>query len=159
MTKRTESPSSGGPSLSHRTIRKSDALHSELVDWVTGLADWEIFFTGTYRGEFSEEASRKSFEKWAEIEIPEYSYLYSIERNPSRHGHHVHAIFADCDGIHRKTVWKKWFDRYGRAKVEQIRSREEAVSYVSKHVVGYMLKHGGWWNLKIGGDPPIGLVL
>lgn len=120
-----------------------------LSTWVHGLAPWSVYFTGTFSGEFSEAASQRAFERFMRRTYSSISYFYSIERNPSRSGHHVHALFADCAGLRRKAQWKSWKDRYGFARIEPVKSREDVAAYCSKHLVGYLTKAGGWWNFKL----------
>ena len=122
---------------------------ASIADWVHSLAPWSLYFTGTFEGEFSEASAQRAFERFMKKHAPDVTYFYSIERNPSRQGHHVHALGADCAGLQRKDFWKAWFDRFGRNRLEPVKSRQDVSDYCSKHLVGYLTKEGGWWNFRI----------
>jgi hypothetical protein len=77
--------------------------------------------------------------------LPQVSYFYALEQNPSRDGFHVHALWADTASVFRKEVWAAWFKRYGRARIEPVRSFEDVSGYCSK----YVTKEGAWWNVKL----------
>ena len=155
-----------GPSLSHRCVQnlsfpplssylkptpkvKEHELQ-QLSQWVHCLAPWSVFFTGTFEGEYSEASCQRAFERYAKKTLPGVSYFYSIESNPSRAGHHVHALLADCAGMKRTEMWEAWFKRFGRARVEPVRSIADVSEYCSKHLTSYLTKARGWWNFHLG---------
>jgi hypothetical protein len=137
------------PSVCTRTSNMTESELHQLSSWVYDLCPWSVFFTGTFKGEFSEGSASKAFERYMKRDLYGVSYFYSVERNPSRYGHHVHALFGHCPALQRSHAWRKWFTRYGRARVEPVRSREDVADYCSKHLAGYLTKEGGWWNQKV----------
>ena len=133
------------PLLAHTPRVRENELE-DLSQWVYFLAPWSVYFTGTFRGEYSEQSTQRAFERFMRKGYSSLSYFYSIESNPSREGHHVHALFADCEGLYRRDMWSKWFKRFGRVEIEPVRSQADVAAYCSKHLVGYLTKDGGWWN-------------
>ena len=118
------------------------------VEWIENLADWEVMFTGTYRWQASLDSTRRTFEKFMRLKEPHLSYFYCVEGNPSREGFHVHSLWADARGVFRKDAWAEWFKRYGRARIELVRSRGDVSEYASK----YLCKERGkfcWWDVKL----------
>ena len=120
-----------------------------VADWVGSLAPWSLFFTGTFEGEFSEASSVRAYERFMRKYLADVSYFFVIERNPSRAGHHVHALFADCESTQRSTVWAHWKRIYGRNRLEPVRSHGDVTDYCSKHCGEYLTKGHGWYNLKL----------
>ena len=121
----------------------------EISDFMNGLAPWQVFFTGTFKGSFSEQQTQRAFEKFMQRMYSEVTYFYVIEHNPSREGHHVHALMYSGEPIWRDSMNSAWFGRFGYAKVEKINSLEDVTRYCTKHVSNYLTKGGGWWNYKI----------
>ena len=58
---------------------------------------------------------------------------------------HAHSLWVDCASKSRRDVWRTWFDRYGRARIEPVRDKEDVTGYCSK----YVTKQGAWWDLKV----------
>jgi len=73
------------------------------------------------------------------------SYFYALERNPQRDGFHIHAVWCDCKNFSRRRVWKTWFERYGRNRIEPVNSQTDVTDYVAK----YVTKEGAWWDVKL----------
>ena len=126
-----------------------DKFKEQLTDWVTSLAPWKEFFTGTFAGEFSEAAAVRAFERFMRKHGSSISYFFVTEPNPSRAGHHVHAILADTYGLSYARLGKHWFKRYGFNKLEKIRSQEDVTAYCAKHAGKYLLKGTGWYNFQL----------
>ncbi len=122
-----------------------DGQKVELSAWVDGLASWCVIAHHTFAWEASIWSAQKSFEKFMARELHDVSYFYAIEQNPSRDGHHVHALWADCEAVHRSTVWRAWHALYGRNRIEPVRGQVDVVDYCAK----YVTKAGAWWNVKI----------
>jgi hypothetical protein len=78
-------------------------------------------------------------------EFPRLSYFYAVEENPSRDGHHIHAMFGDAKGLYRKEMWEGWFHRFGRATIEPVRGKADVADYCAK----YVCKNDVWWNVKL----------
>lgn len=133
------------PSVCPKIMRRSSANHQKMADWVHMLAPWQVKADFTFRGEFTQWSTQRAFERFMCRSLPSVSYFYAVERNPSRHGHHVHALFADCAGLQRRLVWDNWFKRFGRARIEPVRSSDDVTSYCSK----YCTKDDAWWDFKL----------
>jgi hypothetical protein len=149
----------------------------QMADWVNWLAPWQVIAHLTWKDWLDDhgfphgitvEGARKSFEKFMRRELPRLSYFYAIEPNPSREGSHVHALWADCGSVlttRRRSgdlvravagpegavdVWQSWFNRYGRAKIELVRSHDDVTRYCAKHLASsYTTKGAVWWNVKL----------
>lgn len=131
--------------LEHRAASKA-AMHA----WVSSLASWELVFHGTWKWEASCASAQRGFERWMRREAPDVSYFYALERNPSRDGFHVHSIWANTAGMYRKTLWERWFERFGRNKLEPIRSRIQVEEYLTKYVTKEVTwEERGWWNVHL----------
>ena len=136
--------------LETRTLPpEPDGTREQIAEFMDGLAPWQVFFTGTFKGSFTESQTQRAFEKFMQRNYSEITYFYVIEHNPSREGHHVHAVMYSGEPIWRDSLNQAWFGRFGYAKVEKINSRADVASYCSKHVNNYLTKGGGWWNYKI----------
>jgi hypothetical protein len=113
--------------------------------WVNNLAPWSVIAHQTFRWEASLDSTKRCYEKFMRRALPDVTYFYAIEQNPSRDGHHVHALWADCAGIQRSDVWEAWYARYGRARIEPCRNALDVASYCAK----YVCKERAWWDLKL----------
>jgi len=129
----------------NRTEAMAVAEKLELAGWVSSLAPWRVIAHHTFVWEASIWSAQKSFEKFMARELRDVSYFYAIEENPSRDGHHVHALWADCEAVQRSRIWERWKERYGRNRIEPVRSVMDVTSYCAK----YVTKEGAWWNVKI----------
>jgi hypothetical protein len=123
----------------------TDLQKLEMSCWVSNLANWEVIAHHTFEWEASIWSAQKSYERFMKRELHDVSYFYAIEQNPSRCGHHVHALWADCEGVQRSSIWDKWHEHYGRNRIEPVRSQNDVTDYCSK----YVTKEGAWWNVKI----------
>jgi hypothetical protein len=124
------------------------------VDWIESLVapdGWEVMATFTFRWEASLESARRCYERFIQQRLPRISYFYSIEPNPSRDGHHVHALWADCLTVNRKAIWQEVVGtsarpgRWGFARIEPVRSKADSSEYASK----YLCKADAWYNVKL----------
>lgn len=99
----------------------------------------------------SERNTKRYFEKHMRKHYTEWSYFYCVEQNPHRDGHHLHALLIPPTGVRVsfKEMGVRWWEHYGFNKVENIRSAEDVTGYCTKHVVRYLNKQGGWYNLEI----------
>ena len=128
-----------------RTGRLSDSEKLQMAEWVSGLAPWSVIAHHTFVWEASIWSAQKSFERFMARDCRDVSYFYAIEENPGRDGHHVHALWSNCEGVQRSRVWERWKERYGRNRIEPVRSVMDVASYSAK----YVTKEGAWWNVKI----------
>lgn len=76
--------------------------------------------------------------------LPGLSYFYAIEQNPSRDGHHVHAIWDSLEAP-RKATHREWLNRYGRNRIEPVRGLQAVENYCAK----YVCKEGAWWDFHL----------
>jgi hypothetical protein len=138
------------------TQRALDNL--QMAAWIQRLAPWQVMGHFTWRDKLfyyrdgsskacgvKQETARRYYEKFMDKEFPRLSYFYAIEENPSRDGHHIHALFSDCKTLYRKEMWSLWFEKFGRNKVEPVNCNQDVVDYVTK----YVTKDSAWWNVKL----------
>lgn len=123
--------------------RKWDA--EQMANWVNWLAPWEIIAHLTFSWECSLDSGRRVFERFMVRHLSRVSYFYALEQNPCRDGFHVHALWADAGSVFRKEAWSAWFQRYGRARIEPVRSYEDVSGYCAK----YVTKERSWWDVKL----------
>jgi len=104
--------------------------------WVRDLADWAVMATFTFRYErgVSCWSAMRIYVRTMQRRLPRVSYYVATEPNPSRDGHHIHALWADCGDVFRRDEWKHWFDRYGRNKIEPVHHPADAFGYASKYL-------------------------
>jgi hypothetical protein len=128
----------------------TDAQKIEMAVWVQCLAPWKVFATHTFSWEASIWSAQKSFERFLSRSLKHVSVFYAIESNPSRDGHHIHALWADCACVQRTVVWKRWKEVYGRNRIEPIEGFKDVCEYCAK----YVTKEGAWWNVRLA-DPTL----
>jgi hypothetical protein len=126
-----------------QTQRSLDKL--QMADWVNLLAPWDVISHLTFSWECSLDSGRRCYEKFMRKHLPQVSYFYALEQNPCRDGFHVHALWADAGSVFRKEAWSKWFNTYGRARIEPVRSHHDVSGYCSK----YVTKERAWWNVHL----------
>jgi hypothetical protein len=120
-------------------------LHVEMGDWVHSLAPWQVISHLTFRWEASIWSASRCYEKFMRTELRGVSYFYALEPNPGRDGYHAHALWVDCKNLRRSDIWRTWFKRYGRNRIEPVNSRDDVSDYCAK----YVTKEGSWWNVKL----------
>jgi len=123
----------------------TDQQRQEMFLWVNGLAPWKVIAHHTFVWEASIWSAQKSYERFMAKRCADVSYFYALEENPSRDGHHVHALWADCEGVQRSEIFARWKESYGRNRIEPVRSRQDVAAYCSK----YVTKERAWWNVKL----------
>jgi hypothetical protein len=150
----------------------NEALLVETALWLHKLAPWEDFATLTFVAQYSVEAATKAYLRFMGDQLPHVSHFYAIEPNPSRDGHHVHAIWTD-PVVKRKQCWSEWFTKYGRARIEPIGWRVgrgncvmsdaegwirgrglgsgDALLNVADYVSKYLIKDRSWWDVSLKG--------
>lgn len=134
-------------------IRRLSVRESFLA-WADQIAEWTTKADFTFHWNCNEFDARKKFEKWMRKTLPSTTYLYSIERDPNQHkvastsqginqSCHIHAIFdtnwhwLKQGNVFRRDVWEDWKTRYGRNRIEPVKSRSDALGYCMKKVFGY----------------------
>lgn len=122
----------------------STVLVGEMAKWVNSLARWRVFATHTFSWEATLWSSRRVYERFMRETLPGISYFYALEQNPCRDGFHVHAMW-DSPEAPRKATHREWLRRYGRNRIEPVRSFDDVVGYCSK----YVCKEGAWWDFHL----------
>jgi hypothetical protein len=117
------------------------------VQWIRDLAPWQLMNTLTFRWEASLWSTKRAFDRFMNKKCPRASYFMSVERNPSRDGHHLHSLWADVGGVYRKDVWAAWFGKFGRARIEPVRDENDACAYASKYLC--KAPEEAWWDVKL----------
>jgi len=112
--------------------------------WVNSLAKWQVFATHTFAWEASLWSARRVYERFMHQALPTVSYFYAVEQNPSRDGHHIHAIW-DSSAAPRKATHREWLERYGRNRIEPVRGLSAVENYCAK----YVCKEGAWWDFHL----------
>ena len=99
----------------------------------------------------SERNAKRYFERHMHNNYKDYSWFYCVEPNPNRSGHHLHALLMPPHGekVSHEKMGKEWWSRYGWNKVEDIKSSTDVTKYCTKHVVRYLNKGDGWYNIEI----------
>jgi hypothetical protein len=124
------------------------------VAWIESLVaptGWEVMCTFTFRWEASVDSARRCYERWIRKRLPQISWFYCIEPNPSREGCHVHALWADCLTVQRSAIWheltgtKEHPGRWGYSRIEPVKSKADSSAYASK----YLTKSDAWFDLKL----------
>lgn len=126
------------------SLRRAAPL-MEMATWVNSFGPWEVISHMTFKWEASLPSTVRCFEKFMQRHLSTVTYFYAVEENPSREGHHVHALFRDFAGILRKDVWHQWFSKYGRARIEAVNNHGDVVNYCAK----YVCKERSWWNIRV----------
>lgn len=124
---------------------KAAQMNIEMGDWVHGLAPWQVISHLTFAWEASVWSAQRCYEKFMRTELRGVSYFYALEQNPGRDGFHVHALWVDCQNRCRRDIWREWFHRYGRNRIEPVNSRDDVADYCAK----YVTKEGAWWDVKL----------
>ena len=142
--------------LDSNARRFTEEQKAEIIAWVRNLSAWSHFFTGTFAGEFTEDAAVRAWRRFSENELAEWDSFMVCERNPSRAGHHVHCLVTaplrvskEASRIEVRAVWRAWFDRHGRNRLETIRDGDAVSRYCSKHAIWYLLKGLGHYEISL----------
>ena len=122
----------------------------EVISWLDSQADWDVFFTGTTRYMATCRSMRKSFEGFMRRNYKAVSYVYTLEPHVDT-GFHVHAMFDEPYVLRWKTFWARWYERYGRARTDPIRSKANVALYVTK----YLTKEWDVNQEELLGDPKV----
>lgn len=113
--------------------------------FVERLAVWKVFGTFTFRWCATVDSAKRCFERFLRARLPSsVSAFWVVEVHPGGHGAHVHALFDRTDWP-RKEMWEAWFKRYGRARIEPLRSFRGREYCASK----YVCKDTSWWSYRL----------
>lgn len=121
-------------------ISRNYEQREQYANWLSS-EKWDYFFTGTFGdGDYTPNSARRAgqrfFKKFPSREL----VILFIESGKLYGKVHLHGLlrFNFIDRPTAQTIWKRWFDKYGRAKVEIIESREAVSSYCCKYVTKHM---------------------
>lgn len=127
----------------------------QLVEWLEDIAPWTTKLDMTFEWNCDEFRARRIFTTWMEKKLSGSTYVFSVERDPLQHkvantrqglnqACHVHAIsdtrwdiLKDKKDLHRTDLWKDWFSRFGRCRIDQVKSVSDATGYCIKKVMNY----------------------
>ena len=145
--------------------RFTEAEQQAMTVWILKLGSWNTMATFTFPDRafkmrdgskkmcgVKSDSARIYFEKFMRKHFPRVDYFYSIEPNPSRDGHHIHAVMEG--EFQRSEMWRLWFEErrsaesgFGaRNRIEPVEKWIQAAAYVAKYIV----KDQAWWNFKLG---------
>ena len=128
---------------------------TQLVQWLEDIAPWSTKLDMTFEWNCDEFRARRIFQTWMDKKLPGSTYVFSVERDPLQHkvantrqglnqACHVHAIsdthwniLKDKKDLTRQDLWKDWFNRFGRCRIEPVKSIEDATGYCIKKVMNY----------------------
>lgn len=108
--------------------------------WLAGES-WDYFFTGTFRFEdISPNGARRAALRFFRGFTTKELIVLFIESGKLYGKVHLHGLlrFRADQRPTARTIWKRWFDKYGRARVETIESREAVSKYCCKYVTKQM---------------------
>lgn len=115
-------------------------LRDEYTKWLAN-EEWDYFFTGTFRdGSFTPNSARRAGERFFKPFTSKELVVLFIESGSLYGEVHLHGLLR-FDPFQKPTarlIWSRWFEKYGRAKVEVINSREDVAGYCCKYVTKEM---------------------
>jgi len=151
--------------LGLNVLDKDAQLSFSMARWLCAMHPWQAMFTGTFRWTSSIWSAEKMFVKFMARHYSDCEYFYCVEPNPSGEGFHDHGLIWRPLELYRREMWSKWFNHYGRARVEPVRAFLDAMSYCSKYVVKSIRSQDTgkqvFWNVHVpsckAGITPLGL--
>jgi len=109
----------------------------EYQAWLSSIT-WDYFFTGTFRKEYSADGARRACQRFFGSGWPTFELGIIFIEGYEKYGRiHVHGLLR----FDRKYVppagliWQHWNHRYGRARVETIRSQKAVAGYCLKYIM------------------------
>ncbi|MCW9713362.1 hypothetical protein LQ318_10625 [Aliifodinibius salicampi] len=112
----------------------------QYANWLS-TEKWDYFFTGTFRFEdISANGARRAAQRFFRGFTTKELIVLFIESGKLYGKVHLHGLlrFRFDQRPTAQTIWKRWFDKYGRARVETIESREAVSNYCCKYVTKQM---------------------
>lgn len=115
-------------------------LQREYTEWLSEQ-HWDYFFTGTFKFEsISPNGARRAAERFFRG-FPTKELVVLFIESGSLYGEvHLHGLlrFRYGEKPSAETIWRAWFNKYGRAKVEVPKSGKDVSSYCCKYVTKEM---------------------
>ena len=114
-------------------------LQQEYTNWLSS-EKWDYFFTGTFRDSYTANSARKAGERFFRKFTNKELVVLFIESGSLYGEIHLHGLlrFDPFQKPSARLIWSRWFEKYGRAKVEIIKSRKDVASYCCKYVTKEM---------------------
>jgi hypothetical protein len=122
----------------------------------------DTYLTGTFRNKvvnrggfefevgYGVESAAKAFRRFVARNVPGCRSVYAVEKNPSREGHHVHALLRLSGRVRRDELWEDWWDKYGTNRIVPVEQIGGVAAYVSKYCVTGFYE---WGILNSGASP------
>jgi hypothetical protein len=111
-----------------------------MAAWVFDLGPWPVCAHHTFRWESSLDSTRRIYERFMRKALPGVGYFYAIEENPSRDGHHVHALWDSLDAP-RKATHREWLKRIPTLPFRTSAPKRHRPSHQPEYS-----KVGHWWT-------------
>lgn len=126
-------------------------VRNQYANWLSNER-WDYFFTGTFskekenKKEWEEDwnptpnGARRAAERFFRGFTSKELIVLFIESGKLYGRVHLHGLLRFRNGQQpsARTIWGRWFNRYGRAKVEVIESKEAVSTYCCKYVTKQM---------------------
>lgn len=144
----------------------SEQHWAETIEWIKNLARWNTVLHMTFKWEVSDDSARRQFKRWLgangldgwaikrggmvvgrQVGFP---CIACNEENPSRDGHHIHAMMYLSPNVRRVDLWADWFDHKGRNRIEPIdfsRSGGGGYAAVAGYCTKYLFKNQTFWGI------------
>lgn len=113
-----------------------ESTKQEYQDWLES-EQWDYFFTGTFRKEYSVNGARRACQRFFGSGWPTFELGVIFIEGYEKYGRvHVHGLLRfDRKYIPpAESIWRHWFTRYGRARVEEIESPAAVAAYCIKYI-------------------------
>jgi len=168
-----------------RGLVKDDPRNCALAvgEWLSKY-EWDWFWTQTFRDEISDNAAlrvvRRTLMTLESLIKGPIGAFYAIEKHKYRGGDdpaalcpHIHMLVygvreAEAFGLRRTGVWRMFFERYGRMRLEPYDPGKGATWYVGKYIAKEAFDRGDWgiwrpeaWrlrNMDLTADTPIDIL-
>ena len=122
----------------------------ELAKWLTDSFQWDYFLTVTFRWWARPEQSQPHFSyirRALTSYAPQHLFLGAeLHKKGDLHVHGLYqsAVLAEAPWPRAQELWHVLFKRFGRSKVEVIRSQGDVVNYCTKYVTKELTDYNIW---------------
>jgi len=121
-------------------------VRQRLTEWLSGdTFTWSFFCTLTFRRPpFTRQIQRVgvllALDSWP---CERRRAFVAEERGSETERRHLHCLL-EAPAVDPRRIWRTWFDRYGRAKVERYNPQLGAAHYLTKYVLKDACDKGDW---------------